>query len=322
METKMTKETAHFLYTALVRARKFDEKIVELYPEQEMKCPVHLSIGQEAAASAIAATLEKGDTVWSTHRCHAHTVAKGADMKKLFAELYGRVTGSSRGKGGSMHFADVDVGAMGSSAIVGGSLPLALGAALASQLQGQDRVSVAFFGDGAIEQGTFHEGMNFASLRKLPMIFMCENNGLATVTTLPVRQANKDLWKHAEQYNMPGIRVDGTKPQEVYEAALEAVARARRGEGPTLIEAVCFRWREHVGPKTDFHLGFRSEAEVKEQMEKDPVRLFGEYAMEQKVLTKDELATIDAQVTQDIVDAVAFARSSPYPAVEELYLHV
>ncbi len=321
-DTAITPEIAKSIYTALVRARKFDEKVAELYPEQEMKCPAHLSIGQEGTPAGVSVALRDDDYMFSTHRCHAHTVAKGASFKKLFAELYGRVTGSARGKGGSMHFLAPEVGALGASAIVGGSFPLALGAALSSKMKGLDRVSVAYFGDGAIEQGVFHEVMNFASLHKLPLLVVVENNQLATITPLEKRQANKDLWKHAAQYNMPGVRVDGNHPQEVYAVALEAVARARRGDGPTMIEATCYRWREHVGYKTDYHLGFRSKEEVEAAENNDPVKNFAAWAAEQNLLTSKSAGEISAAVTHEIEEAVVFAKASPYPAPEELYLHV
>lgn len=318
----LTPEIARAIYTALVRARKFDEKVAEHYPEQEMKCPAHLSIGQEGAPAGVSVALRTDDYMVSTHRCHAHTVAKGASFKKLFAELYGRVDGCARGKGGSMHFLAPEVGALGASAIVGGSFPLALGAAFSAKMKGLDRVSVAYFGDGAIEQGVFHEVMNFASLHKLPLLVIVENNGLATITPIEKRQANKELWKHAEQYNMPGVRVDGNHAEQVYAVAVEAVARARRGDGPTMIEATCYRWREHVGYKTDFHLGFRSEEEVKAAEQNDPVKNFREYALGQKFLSTEEMDAIDAGIAQELVEAVEFAKASPYPVPEEVYLHV
>ena len=293
-ELNITPEIAKNLYTRLVRARLFYLKVAELFQEQEMKCPVHLSVGQEGAPAAVSAALHDDDYIVSTHRCHAHTVAKGASFKKLFAELYGRVDGCGRGKGGSMHFLAPEVGDLGASAIVGGSIPLALGAALSSKMKGLDRISVAYFGDGAIEQGVFHEVMNFASLHKLPLLVVVENNNLATVTTLEKRQANKDLWRHAEHYAMPGVRVDGNRPEKVYEVAHAAVLRARQGGGPTLIEATCYRWRGHVESKIDPKLGFRSVEDSETTEKNDAVKNYAEWALENKTLSQKEIDDIDS----------------------------
>ena len=237
-----------------------------------MKCPTHLSVGQEAVAAGVCTALMDQDLVFSTHRCHSHTIAKGGDFKLMFAELYGKVTGCSKGKGGSMHFVQPEIGMMGSSAIVGGTLPLAVGAALHAKRSNKNIVSVAFFGDGALEQGTFHESMNFATLFQLPVIFVCENNNIATCTPLKTRQPYPELYQRAQGYHMPGVRVDGNKIEEVYFAAQEAVARAKAGQGPSFIEGVCYRWREHVGYKTDYHLGHRTQQELEEWMGKDPVK--------------------------------------------------
>lgn len=309
----MNSAEAKRLYTALVRARKFDEKVGELYPEQEIKCPVHLSLGQEGSAAGVCATLEARDKVWSGHRCHATTVAKGAKFRPLFAELYGRVTGCSRGKGGSMHFVAPEVGVMGASAIVGASIPLALGSALASKLKNDDFVSVVFLGDGALEQGTFHESMNFAVLHKLPIIFIVENNNLATITELDKRQSNKVLWKHAEAYKMPGFRVDGRKPEEVFKKTDSAVRRARRGSGPTLLEIMCDRWSLHV---------LTSALHVPIKGKKCPVVHFEKFALKNKLLNAKEVEQIKNVASAEIEDAVLFAKESPYPEAEELYQHI
>lgn len=316
----MTADIAEKIYRALLRCRKFDEKIVELYPEQEMKCPAHLSIGQEAVASGVCGALNKEDMVFSTHRCHSHTMAKGCDMNIMMAELYGKETGCCRGKGGSMHFVEPEMGMMGSSAIVGGTMPIAVGAALASKMQGKKIVTVAFFGDGMLEQGTFHEGLNFASIHKLPIIFVCENNDMATCThLLPDRQPYMELYRRAEGYNIPGVRVDGTRADQTYFAALKAVERARKGEGPTFIEGVCYRWKEHVGFKTDFHMGHRTEAELNEWMKLDPVTLFAEYAEKNKLLARDAAQKISDDIQKQVNDSVTFAKQSPFPKPESIY---
>jgi pyruvate dehydrogenase E1 component alpha subunit len=309
----ITSDLANQIYTALVRCRLFEDKVAELYPQKEMKCPTHLSTGQEAAASGVCAALRKDDRVFSTHRCHSHILAKGGDFKALMAELYGKAAGCSKGKGGSMHFLEPEIGMMGSSAIVGGTIPLAVGSALASVLQSKDNVSVAFFGDGGLEQGTFHECMSFASLKKLPILFISENNDMATCTHLNSRQPYPELYKHAESYAMPGVRTDGTRVETVYEAAVQAVERARKGQGPSFIEVVCYRWKEHDGPNTDYHLGHRTKEELEAWMAKDPVKLFGELADRQNLLSASEQEKIRAKVQEEIDLAVAFAKASPFP---------
>ena len=309
----MNSVEAKRLYTALLRARKFDEKVAELYPEQEIKCPVHLSLGQEGSAAGVCVALETRDKVWAGHRCHAVAVAKGARFRPLFAELYGKDRGCSQGKGGSMHFVAPEVGVMGASAIVGASIPLALGSAVAAKLRGEDFVSAVFFGDGGVEQGTFHESMNFAALHKLPVIFVVENNGLSTATPLSKRQANLDLWKHAEQYNVPGFRIDGKKPQEVFEFAQAAVARARAGEGPTLIEVMVERWSVHV----------LTSAKYETVTDKgDPIINFEIFAKKHNLLSENETNEIKKSTDNEISDALKFAKESPIPSPEELYSHV
>lgn len=316
---KVSSEIAESLYLALLRCRKFDEKIVELYPQKEMRCPTHLSIGQEAIAAGVCVALRKEDIIFSTHRSHSPAVAKSGELKSLMAELYGKVTGCSKGKGGSMHFVDKEAGLFGCSAIVGGTIPLAVGTALAAKMQGIDRVSVAFFGDGAMEQGTFHESMNFASLHKLPVLFVCENNGLATCTPLRLRQPYEELYQRAEGYRMPGVRVDGTKILEVYHASREAVARARRGEGPTLIEGTCYRWKEHCGPNFDYHLGYRTKEELEEWMKKCPVKQFEELLSKEGILDQTRMHLLQAKVQTEIEEAVKFAKASPFPNADEIF---
>ena len=319
MPEKLTTELASRIYSTLVRCRQFEEKIIEEYHKKEMRCPTHLSIGQEGVAAGVCAALSKEDMVFSTHRCHSHTVAKGADFKSLMAELYGKSTGCSRGKGGSMHFIQTEVNVMGSSAIVGGTVPLAVGASLAAKMQGKKTVSVAFFGDGAVEQDTFHESMNFASLMKLPVIFVCENNDMATCTHLDRRQPYPELYLHGEVYRIPSVRVDGTNVFEVYEAAKAAVERARRGEGASLIEGVCYRWKEHVGPNTDYHHGHRTKEELDEWMAKCPVKLFEEKLVKDNLVKAEVMKQITDEIKKELDEAVQYAKDSPLPTAEELY---
>jgi len=310
------------MYESVYLIRRAEERIAELYPEQEMRCPTHLSIGQEASAVGVCAALRIDDHVYSTHRCHAHYLAKGGDLGRLIAELYGKSTGCGRGKGGSMHLFDTSVGMMGASAIVSSSIPLAIGSALSFSLQGGDRVAVAFLGDAGAEQGTFAEALNFSAVRRLPMVFACENNLYSTQTPLSSRQALDNIYERCESWGVPGVRVDGNDVLAVYEAARAAVERCRRGEGPSLIEARTYRWLEHVGPNYDYDMGYRTKEELKEWQARDPVRLYGEKLLACKVLTKEELKYIENKVERQVEEAVVFAKESPVPSPDELWEYV
>ena len=312
-------ETLKNLYRVMVTIRRFEEKIIEVYPHQEIKTPVHLYIGQEAVAAGVCANLSKDDYIFSTHRSPGHYLAKGGEMKQLVAELYGKKTGCSKGKGGSMHGVDPKVGVWGSTAIVGGNIPLFTGAALASVMQGRDRVSVCFFGDGAVDEGSFHEGLNFASLRKLPAIFVCENNFYATHSHQSKRQPHDFIYKLAEGYLLPGIRVDGNNVLDVYKVAHEAVRKAREGEGPTLIECRTYRWRGHVGPDYDINLGYRTREELNRWMRRCPIGMFESLLVRQGVMTKKEIDEVIKQADKEIHRAYIYAKESPYPEAEELF---
>lgn len=227
--------------------RMVGEKIVEEYPKQEMKCPVHLSIGQEASAVGVCASLEKGDVAFSNHRCHAHYLAKGGNLNKMIAELYGRATGCTGGWGGSMHLTDIEAGLLGSSSIVSGSISIAVGAALALKMQKKNNVSVAFFGDGAAEEGVFYESMNFASMMSLPVVFVCENNMLAVDTGIHTRQPN-NIYKRGEHLNVVGYKVYSQNAIQVYRIAKEIIDECRKTKRPVLLECVVERWAGHVSP--------------------------------------------------------------------------
>lgn len=322
MKTAIPKDILLALYTRMVLIRKVEEKIIALYPEQEIRCPTHLSIGQEAIASGVCVALKREDYVLSTHRCHSHYLAKGGDLKQMFAELYGKVTGCAKGKGGSMHLVDTEQGMLGASALVGGTIPLAAGVALASKFQKKGAVAVAFFGDAATEQGVFHESLNFAALKKLPLLFVCENNFFATHTPLSERQAVDNISERGEIYNIPGYRLDGTRVIEIYEAAKQAVERARRGEGPTLLECRAYRWREHVGPNYDFNLGYRSKEELDEWMSRCPVLQLEKLLVEQSLFNKETLDKVRQEIETEIEEAVRFARESPFPEPSELFTAV
>lgn len=306
------------MYVSMLRIRRFEEKLIELYPEQEIRCPVHLYIGEEAIATGVCANLKKEDYIFSTHRCHGHYIAKGGDMKALMAELYGKRTGCSKGKGGSMHIVAPEVGILGTSSIVGGITPLAVGAALASTMQGNGRVAVAFLGDGGVDEGSFHESLNFASLKKLPALFICENNFYATNSPQRARQSADNIAEKAESYMMPGVRVDGNDVIAVFKAARDALERARKGEGPTLIECRTYRWMAHVGPNYDFEWGARPKEELDEWMKKCPIKRYKEFLLSQNIISASEMTQITDQVDKEVEEAVTFGKDSPFPDDNEL----
>ncbi|MDQ1327895.1 MAG: hypothetical protein QG641_1179 [Candidatus Poribacteria bacterium] len=306
------------MYTTMLRIRKFEERVADLLFDEDIKCPTHLYIGQEAVAVGVCANLKKEDYVFSTHRSHGHYIAKGGDLKLLAAELYCRRTGCSKGKGGSMHVVAPEVGFMGSSSIVGGSIPLAVGTALASNIRKDNGVSVTFFGDGASDEGVFHESLNFASVRKLPVIFVCENNLYSTHLRLHYRQPMDDIYKKAEVYLIPGVQVDGNNVLEVYQAAQEAVRHARSGNGPTLIECMTYRWRAHVGPWLDLDFSFRTREEVESWIQKCPIKKFREYLISQEILTESEELQISEKIEEEIEESLDFAKQSPFPDKLEL----
>jgi TPP-dependent pyruvate/acetoin dehydrogenase alpha subunit len=311
-------EVLRRLYVGMTRIRKAEEAIVALYPEQEMRCPTHLSIGQEAVAVGVCEALREQDSVLSGHRCHAHYLAKGGTLRGMFAELYGKVTGCCAGKGGSMHLASPETGMLGASAIVAGTVPMAVGAALAASLRGKDEVAVAFFGDAAFEQGVTHESLAFATLRRLPMLFVCENNFYATLTPLTTRQSG-DIWRRAAMHGLSAARIDGNDVVTVFETARAAVERANRGDGPTFIEATTYRWREHVGPNFDTDLGYRTQAELDAWIARDPIALLARRLDADGVLDAAMRAVLDADIDTEVADAIAFAKVSPFPTPTALY---
>lgn len=306
------------MYVTMLRIRKFEEKVAELVSQREIICPCHLYIGQEAVATGVCSTLRKDDYVFSTHRSHGHYLAKGGDLKALMAELYGRATGCSKGRGGSMHLASPEVGLPGSSAIVAGTIPLSVGAALAFSLQKRDAISVAFFGDGAANEGVFYESLNFAALRRLPVIFICENNLYSTHLPVSACLADTNIYKKAEAFNMPGIRVDGNNVVEVFKTAREAIEGARRGKGPTLIEYMTYRWRGHVGPNFDLDKGLRSKEELDYWMNRCPIKALEEFLLKQGIVPESKKTQIYKDIEEEVEESIVFAKESPYPDLGEL----
>jgi len=318
----ISKETKKGLFYTMLKIRNFEEKIASLYPAQEMRTPIHLYTGQEAIAAGVCANLRKDDYVFSTHRNHGHYIAKLADIKYLMAEVYGKVTGCSKGKGGSMHVVAAEYGIPGTSAIVAGGIALAVGTALASKMRKDDKISVTFFGDGATDEGTFQESVNFASLKKLPVIFICENNFYATNSHISVRQPDDDIAKRVTGYGVPASQVDGNDVISVYKAAKDAVQRARGGFGPTLIECRTYRWRGHVGPECDYSKGCRPKEELETWMGKCPLETFKACLMKENVVTDSDISKMTTEINAEIENAVQFAKESPYPDKGDLVMDV
>jgi len=308
-------ETLLWMYTNMRTIRRFEERVAELFAAGKVPGFVHLYVGEEAVATGVCANLRQDDFITSTHRGHGHLISKGGDPKLMMAELYGKRTGYCKGKGGSMHIADLDLGILGANGIVGGGIPIATGAALSAKYRGTDQVVACFFGDGASNQGTFHEGLNLASIWKLPVVFVAENNMYAISFSQKVSMNVPDIADRAAAYDVPGIVVDGNDVIAVYEAAQEAVKRARAGEGPTLIECKTYRFRGHFegDPMT-----YRTKEELEAWKEKDPLPRFEAKLLEMGVLTPEKIKEIDEAVLKRIDEAVQFAEESPWPAPEEL----
>ncbi len=310
----MNAQVLRRLYRELLRIRLVEEAIAAHYPEQEMRCPVHLCTGQEGVAVGVCAALGPGDYVLSGHRSHGHYLAKGGDLKALVAELHGKATGCSGGKGGSMHLVDLRVGFLGAAPIVGSTIPIAVGAALGAALRGERRVTVVFFGDAAVEEGVFHESLNFAALRGLPVVFVCENNLYSVHSPLAVRQPpTREIYQLAEPHGVESHQGDGNDVLAVYALAERAVAKARGGGGPTLLELKTYRWREHCGPNTDTELGYRSEEELEEWRRRCPLQALAERLLGEGVLSPEEMGALARSIEAEIQEAVAFAKASPEP---------
>jgi TPP-dependent pyruvate/acetoin dehydrogenase alpha subunit len=311
------------LYREMLRIRMVEETIADRYAEQEMRCPVHLSIGQEGVAVGVSAALRTDDYMISTHRGHAHYLAKGGDLRAFIAELYGRETGCSGGRGGSMHIIDRSVGMIGSTPIVGGSLPIAVGTAFSTRLDGGDRVTVVYFGDGTTEEGVFLEALNFAALKSLNVIFVCENNGFSVYSPLSVRQhPNRSRVAIAAANGLATGTGDGNDVVAVGEATKIAVDRARGGGGPTFLEFDTFRHREHCGPFFDDDLGYREPAFIADWLARDPVTSLERMLLADGTLDADAQSEIAGELRAEIDDAFAFAKASPFPPPGDLFRHI
>ncbi|MBU1006840.1 MAG: thiamine pyrophosphate-dependent dehydrogenase E1 component subunit alpha [Candidatus Omnitrophica bacterium] len=313
------KKTSLSLFKNMLRIRMVEGKIAELYPEGKMRCPTHLYTGEEAVASGVCENLKPSDYVFSSYRSHGAYLAKGGSIKKLFAELYGKKTGCSRGKGGSMHIVSRQVNFMGTSALVGGVMPIAAGTALASDMKKDKRVSIVFFGDGACEEGIFQETLNFAALKKLPIIFICENNFYATYSHQLTRQARDNIYKRVAIYGIPGVRIDGNNVLEVFRTSKKLINEARRGRGPAFIECRTYRWLEHVGPYFDLEAGYRTKEEMDKWIDRCPLSSFGKVLLKKKMINPEAINSIKRSIEADLEKAVLFAEKSPFPGCSEIY---
>jgi acetoin:2,6-dichlorophenolindophenol oxidoreductase subunit alpha len=311
------------MYRKMLRIRRVQERIESLYLKDHMKTPIHLCIGQEAIAVGFCHALHGGDYVSSNHRSHGHYLAKGGDLKALIAELHGRETGCSKGFGGSMHVIDTSVGHLGSSSIVGGGIPLGTGMALASKMQGSEKISVVFFGDGAADEGVLYESINFAMLKKLPVVYVLENNKWSVCSPVSSRQVGKNVFhKGASPENLLTAIIDGNDLEVVYETALKAINRARCGEGPSFIECDTYRILGHAGCKSQDPGAYRNAREVEEWRRKCPIALQKKRLHEEGILSGNQENKMEEEIKTELDEAFAFAMESPLPAADDLNRHI
>ena len=312
---EINKDSVIWMYEKMFTIRRFEEQARREADAGKLR-GIHSSIGQEAVPTGVCAHLRDEDFVLGTHRSHHHCIAKGVDLNEMMAELFGKSTGTGNGKGGTMHIADINKGMLGANGIVGSNIPVATGVALTAKVKGTDNVSVVFFGDGASSQGALHEAMNLASIWKLPVLFVCENNRYAESTPFEYSVAGGSVSNRADGYGIPGVTVDGQAVLDVFEVAKEAVGRARAGEGPTLIEAQTYRYLGHAGH--DDPLTYRSEEEQEYYMNRDCIITFKKYILDSSLADEDELAQIEKNCDSAIATSVKFADDSPYPSDDAL----
>ena len=320
MTLSLKKEQFSEMYRKMLEIRLFEEKVFDLYGQNLVPGTIHLYAGEEAVAVGVCSNLNVDDYITSTHRGHGHCIAKGADLRRTMAEILGKKTGYCKGKGGSMHIADFAVGMLGATAVVGAGLPIAVGAGLSAKLRKTSQVVACFFGEGASNQGTFHESINMASVWALPVVFVCENNLYAMGTRQSRIMSIQNVADRAAAYGIPGVIVDGNDVLMVYEAARTAVERARAGKGPTLIECKTYR---HKGHSRVDSAKYRPKEEVEEWLGKDPIKRFRQAMLGNGTLTQTELEHVETEVADEVADAVKFALNSPYPegkeALENVY---
>ncbi|MCE2725331.1 MAG: thiamine pyrophosphate-dependent dehydrogenase E1 component subunit alpha [Planctomycetaceae bacterium] len=308
------------LLRSMLRLRCFEEAIAERYPEQKMRCPVHLSVGQEAVSAAVGLALEPGDLAVSGHRAHTHYLAKGGSMPRLLAEIYGKRTGCSRGKGGSMHLIDETVGFKGSTAIVAGTIPVGTGLGLSLSLRNTKQVACVFFGDAAVEEGVFFEAVNFAAVRRLPVLYVCENNFYSVYSPLRVRQPEgRQIHEMVSGLGVRAMHGDGNDPELVYRTTVDALDSIRSGSGPAFVEFTTYRYREHCGPNFDNDIGYRTEAEFLRWRAADPVEAYERRLLDLGTVTSEAVRDMRAEIAAEVADAFAFAEHSAFPDAAEAY---
>ncbi len=311
------------LFANILRIRAVELTIASRYSEQQMRCPVHLVIGQEASEVGACAALNKTDYAFSGHRSHGHYLAKGGNLNAMMAEIYGKSGGCANGRGGSMHLIDLEAGFLGAVPIVGSTIPIATGVAMASKLKKDNKVVMVFLGDGATETGAFYESLNYSSLKDLPIVFIVENNAYSVYSPLDVRQKSESrIVDIAKSHAMPAKKIDGNNVELVYEASKAAVDRARSGAGPSLLELTTYRWLEHCGPNYDNDIGYRSESEFLVWKEKDPISLYQKFLLSQGVLTEEMLGELTAKSYKEAENAINFAKNSPWPQVVDFSAEV
>tara|TARA_B100000686_G_scaffold84461_1_gene91287 strand:- start:2010 stop:2987 length:978 start_codon:yes stop_codon:yes gene_type:complete len=307
------------LYYEMLRIRLIEEALAKKYIEQKMRCPMHLCIGQEAVPVGISSALTEEDQVFGNHRSHGYYLAKGGNLKAMIAEIYGKTTGCSGGRGGSMHLIDLKVGFLGCTSIVGGTIPLGLGAAMAAKMKGENRIIVAYFGDGCFEEGVLHESLNFASLKGLPIIFVCENNRYSVYTNLQTRQPERPMHKVAEAHGWEVNSGDGNDLEYVAEIARKAVSRIKTNERPQFLEFETHRWVEHCGHEYDDHLNYRSEVEIKSWKNRCPIKQLETKLISNSTINSEDLNSYRNTITEEIKESFKFAEASPYPSLGSLY---
>lgn len=315
----ITEEKLITLYKQMWTIRYFEEKVDQFFAKGKIHGTTHLAVGQEASAAGVCALLSKEDKITSTHRGHGHCIAKGATPDKMMAELFGRTTGYCKGKGGSMHIADVDMGNLGANGIVGGGIPLAVGSALTAHMKKLNYITVCFFGDGATNEGSFHEAVNLAAIWNLPVIFVCENNQYGMSGSVKDMVKIEDIATRASSYGIPGVVADGNDIIEMMNITNEAMERAKNGEGPTLIEAKTYRWKGHS--KSDAKK-YRTREEENEWREKDPIKRFKEILVTESIMTEEQAESLRKEALQEIEDAVAYAEEGPMPTEDDLLTDV
>lgn len=319
MKHNISRKKLLWMYEAMLKIRMFEEKIASLWHEQEMRSPPHFYTGQEAITVGVNATFRESDQIMGNYRGHGHYLAKGGNPEEFIAEMYCKITGSNQGKGGSMLISAPNVGYMGSSAIVGGGIPIATGLAFAAKIKKNKKVIAVFFGDAATEEGVFYESLNFAALHKLPILFICENNSYAVTTHISFRRSNpENIYKIVESFGIPSIKIDGNDIFKIYQTSENAVNRARNGLGPTFIECNTYRWHEHVGEKMDSETGLRTKKELENWIKKDPIVKFEKYLMNKKVLNKKLKEKIINDIEILIERSFKFGKESKLPSLKHL----